>query len=214
MKLSYRIIIAKTFIHVALISHLLSLVYGLLNRGLGVNLIETLTHVTGEWGLRLLLITLAITPIRRLLHWNSLLRFRRLLGLWSFVYISLHFLIFLVFDHYFDWLAIFEDIIDRPYISVGFAAFLLMIPLTITSVSALQRKMGRSWMRLHQLVYVVAVLAVVHFLWLVKSDLLEPLVYGAVLFVLLSVRLFFFGRKKWSRYKPARNKATIKSVAP
>lgn len=199
--LSARYIPYIKFLLIAAISvHIAYLIYGLINGGLGVNPIETLTHTTGEWGLNLLLITLAITPLRRLFHWNSLIRFRRLLGLCSFFYIFLHFMIFLVFDHFFDWLGIWQDIVKRPYIFAGMLAFVIMLPLAVTSVSSLQRRMGQYWLKLHRLVYFVGILGVLHYLWLVKADLLEPLLYALVLAVLLFVRVYFFVRKRWGRF--------------
>ncbi len=180
------------------ISHFAYLTFGVIENTLGANPIEVLTHSTGEWGLRLLLVTLAITPCRRLFGWNSLLKFRRFLGLWSFFYILCHFLIFIIFDHLLDIKSIVEDIIDRPYISFGFASFILLLPLAVTSFAFLQRKMGKAWLRLHQLVYVAAILGVVHFWWLVKADVAEPLIYGAILLLLLLIRLRFFYKKRYN----------------
>lgn len=176
--------------------HFMYLIFALLNQRLGENPIEALTHITGEWGLRLLIATLAITPLRRLFHWNSLARFRRLLGVCSFVYLLAHFLIFLVFDHFFDILSIVEDIVERPYITVGFLAFVGMLPLAITSLSALQRKMGKYWVQLHRLVYGIVVLAVLHYWWLVKADVLLPAIYAVIVLMLFAVRIYFFTKKK------------------
>jgi sulfoxide reductase heme-binding subunit YedZ len=192
-----RITWLKALIVSACVAHFTYLIVAVFTDDLGPNPIESLTHVTGEWGLRLLLLTLAITPLRRLLHWNSLARFRRLLGLCSFVYICAHFAIFLVFDHFFDWLAIINDIFEHPYISVGFIAFILMLPLAITSVNSLQRKMGKSWLSLHKSVYLVGILAIIHYWWLVKADVLLPLVYGAILACLFLIRGYFFIKKRW-----------------
>jgi len=157
----------------------------------GANPVETLTHHTGLWGLRFLLLTLAVTPLRRLTGWNWLIRFRRMLGLFAFFYVCLHLGIYLVFDHFFDWRAIGADIVKRPYITVGFLAFLLLIPLAVTSTNGMIRRLGgRRWQQLHQLVYVIGVLAVLHFAWLVKADLLQPAVYGLILAALLGYRLW------------------------
>jgi sulfoxide reductase heme-binding subunit YedZ len=182
------------------VSHFVYLTLGTFYGWLGANPVETLTHVTGEWGLRLLWITLAVTPLRRLFHWNFLLRYRRILGVCSFVYISAHLSIFLVFDHFFDWLSIIDDIIERPYITVGFAAYVLMVPLAITSLNYWQKKMGKAWFTLHRSVYVVGGLAVIHYWWLVKADVLEPLVYAIILLALLGLRGFF----SWQKKKPRR----------
>ncbi len=187
----------KALVILACVLHFTYLFYAVFSERLGPNPIEVLTHTTGEWGLRLLLLTLAITPLRRLFRWNWLVSFRRLLGLCSFSYIVAHFAIFLVFDHFFDWLSMIEDIVERPYITVGFIAFVLMVPLAITSLSVLQRKMGKYWGRLHQLVYVVGLLAIVHYWWLVKADILPPLIYGTLLVLLLLVRVHYFSVKRW-----------------
>lgn len=172
------------------------LVFGLFAGRLGANPVETMTHETGDWSLRLLLLTLAITPLRRLTGWQWLQRFRRMLGLFTFFYVVLHFSVYLVFDHFFDPRAILEDIIERPYITVGFAAFMLLIPLAITSTQGMMRRLGRNWQRLHRLVYPIAILAVLHFLWLVKADLREPLIYAAILALLLGYRLGHHYRRR------------------
>ena len=157
--------------------------------GLGPNPVETLTHVTGDWALRFLLIGLAVTPLRRLTGQVALVRFRRMLGLFAFFYASLHFATYLWLDQFFAWGAIVEDVLKRPYITVGFAAFLLMVPLAITSTRASMRKLGRRWQQLHRLVYFVGLLGVLHYLWLVKADVTEPLIYGAILALLLALRI-------------------------
>lgn len=168
------------------------LAYGWFNNTLGANPIETVTHTTGEWTLRMLLITLAVTPLRRLtgLHW--LLRLRRQLGLFAFAYASMHFATYVWLDLYFEWNAIALDIIERPFITVGFAAFVLLIPLAATSNQAAIRRMGgRKWLSLHRSVYAIAILAIIHYAWLVKADLLKPIVYGLILVVLLGARAWW-----------------------
>ena len=159
---------------------------------LGANPIETITRASGEWTLRFLLITLAVTPLRRLtgLHW--LLRLRRMLGLYAFAYATTHFAIYLWLDQFFDWRAIALDILERPFITVGFAAFVLLIPLAATSNSfAIRRLGGRQWQSLHRSVYAIAIIAVVHFWWLVKADVLEPAIYALILAALLGVRAWW-----------------------
>ena len=193
---TYGVRVAKIIIVVFLLLHIAYLVWGVFNDHLGVNPVETLTHVTGEWGFYFLLATLAVTPLRRFFRWNILLKFRRMLGLCSFIYISLHFLVFILFDHFFDITSILEDIVERPYITVGFVALLLMIPLAVTSFKALQKKMGKQWFRLHQIVYIVALMGLVHYWWLVKADVLWPFVYGVVLAILLGSRVYFFIKKR------------------
>jgi len=166
---------------------------------LGANPVETLTHHTGVWGLRFLLLTLTITPLRRLSGWNWLLRYRRMLGLFAFFYALLHFAIYLVFDQFFDPTAIARDVLKRPYITVGFLAFVLLLPLAATSTNAMIRRLGaRRWQRLHRLVYAIGLLVILHYLWLVKADLSRPLAYAAVLVLLLGYRLWFHYRHKLS----------------
>ncbi len=155
---------------------------------LGANPIEELTHETGEWALRGLLLTLAVTPARRLLGWSWLAPLRRTFGLLAFGYACLHFATWLVLDHFFDWALIVEDVLERRYVTVGFASFALLVPLAATSTKAMMRRLGRRWNALHRLAYAAAAGGVVHFLWLVKADSREPLVYGAILAVLLGYR--------------------------
>ena len=156
---------------------------------LGANPVEEVLNVCGKTALNLLLLTLCITPIRRSTGVNRLIAFRRLLGLFSFFYLVLHFLVYLFLDRAMEWRTIITDVAERPYITVGFAALLMMIPLAATSTNALQRRLGRNWGRLHRLVYVIAVLGVVHFWWQVKLDVAEPLLYAVLLTVLLGVRV-------------------------
>ena len=167
------------------------MVFDAFTDGLGANPIEALTHQTGTWALRLLLITLAVTPARRLLNWVWTTRLRRMLGLYAFFYALLHFLTYLVLDQFFAWDDILKDIVKRPYISIGFAAFVLLIPLAVTSTNGMIRRLGPRWNQLHQLVYVIAVCAVFHYLWLVKADNLQPLIYAGILLALLAVRAWF-----------------------
>jgi sulfoxide reductase heme-binding subunit YedZ len=165
--------------------------------GVTANPIEFITHTLGWWALALLLVTLSVTPLRRLLDMPWLLRLRRMLGLYAFFYVSLHFLTWLVVDQFFDWQDIVKDIIKRPYITVGFSAFVLLIPLAATSTNAMARRLGAArWQLLHRLVYVIATLGVVHFWWLVKKDIREPALFASVLAILLGVRLIHARRRK------------------
>ena len=157
--------------------------------GLGANPIEFITHSTGTWTLTGLMVTLSVTPLRRLTGRAELIRYRRMLGLFTFFYASLHFVTYVWLDQFFDPAAIAKDIIKRPFITIGFAAFVLLIPLAATSTHAMMRRLGRRWQQLHRLVYLIAMLGVVHYVWLVKKDLTQPLIYGAVLAVLLVMRL-------------------------
>ena len=159
---------------------------------LGANPVETLSHRTGDWSLRFLLLTLAVTPLRRLSGWNGLQKFRRMLGLFAFFYVCLHFGVYLIFDQFFDWAGIVEDVAKRPYITVGFTGWLLLIPLAVTSTNGMIKRLGRNWQRLHRLVYLIGILGVLHYLWLVKADHTEPLLYGGVRAVLLGYRLWWW----------------------
>lgn len=168
---------------------LLLAAFGIAGYTLGANPIETLLHEAGQWGLRFLLLTLSITPLRRLTGFNWLIRFRRMLGLFSFFYILSHFLIYALLDQRLDLTAVVADIIERPYITLGIAGLLLLIPLALTSTKSMMRRLGRHWQRLHRLVYPAAILGVWHFWWQVKQDIREPLVYALILGVLLGWRL-------------------------
>jgi sulfoxide reductase heme-binding subunit YedZ len=170
--------------------------FGVGGLSLGANPIEELIHSLGKWGLKLLLITLAVTPLRKLTGWNWLLRLRRMLGLFAFFYVALHFLVYAGLDQRFDAVAIFEDIAKRPYITVGMTALLLLIPLAVTSTNRMMRRLGKNWQKLHRLVYVIAILGVWHFYWQVKLDTLEALVYAGILFALLGYRLVDGRRRK------------------
>lgn len=157
---------------------------------LGANPAEYITRATGDWTLRFLLLTLAVSPLRKLTGWHALARYRRMLGLFAFFYATLHLSSYLTFDHAFDVAAIFKDIVKRPFITVGFAALLLMAPLATTSTNTMVKRLGaRRWRALHKLVYLIAPLGVLHFWWMVKADLTEPVIYAAILALLLGVRL-------------------------
>jgi sulfoxide reductase heme-binding subunit YedZ len=156
---------------------------------LGANPIETITRFTGSWALILLLASLSVTPLRRMTGWNELIKFRRMLGLFAFFYAALHFATYVVLDLYFDLSAIAKDVLKRPYITVGFTALVLMIPLAVTSTAGMIRRLGKRWRQLHYMVYAIAILGVVHFYWLVKADITRPAQYGAVLALLLGFRL-------------------------
>lgn len=161
---------------------------GLLFSG-AVNPIEFITRSTGTWALVGLLLTLSITPLRQITGWNRLIQFRRMLGLFAFFYALLHFTTYIWLDQFFDFSAILKDIIKRPFITLGFATFVLLIPLAVTSTNGWMRRLKRNWGRLHRLIYLIAPLAVIHYFWLVKKDLTQPLIYGAILLVLLGWRV-------------------------
>ncbi len=159
---------------------------------LGANPIEAVTRGMGTWTLNFLLITLAVTPVRKLTGWHGALRLRRMLGLFTFFYAALHLTSYLWFDQFFDWGEIAQDILKRPFITVGMAAFALLVPLAVTSSNfAIRRLGGRRWQALHRTVYVIGILAVLHYSWLVKVDQSQPLLYGGILFVLLGLRTWW-----------------------
>ena len=190
-KIDWRWVGLKAAAHALALWPLLTLVRGVRSDTLGADPVAALTHATGDWALRLLLLGLAMTPLRRLLGQPWPIRFRRLIGLYAFFYACLHLAIYLVLDLQGYWTQIFEDIVKRPYITVGFTAWLLLLPMAITSTRGWMRRLGRRWGQLHRLVYVAGGLAVLHFLWLVKSDLREPLIYAGVLALLLGLRLWW-----------------------
>ena len=175
------------------------LVWDSVTGGLSVNPVEDITHRTGDWALRFILVALAVTPVRWISGWNPIIRYRRMGGLLAFFYASLHFSTYIVFDHFFDVSSIFEDVAERKYVTAGFVGFVLMLPLAITSTQGWIRRLGKLWSLLHRLIYVVAIAGVVHFLWLVKLENSEPLVYAAVLAVLLGSRLIRFYLAEASR---------------
>lgn len=181
--------VAKPLVFVLCLVPFLILAYGTAIGDLGANPLERVTDVTGEWGLRFLLFSLAVTPLRQLTGMTQLLRFRRMLGLFAFFYVSLHFLTWLGLDQQFSWNNIVADIAKRPYVTVGFLAWLLLVPLAVTSTKGMMRRLGRRWKSLHKLIYLIAPLGVLHYVWLVKADVLEPAIYGGILAVLLAIRL-------------------------
>jgi sulfoxide reductase heme-binding subunit YedZ len=170
--------------------------FNIAGMSLGANPIEELIHRFGKWGLKFLLITLAVTPVKLLTGWLWLLRFRRMLGLFAFFYIMMHFLTYAGLDQRFDLAIIVEDVVERPFITIGMVALCLLIPLAVTSTRAMQRRLGRNWQRIHRLVYLIAALGVWHFYWQVKLDTLEPLIYAFILAILLGYRWRRSLRKK------------------
>lgn len=168
---------------------LLGLAIGFYRDELGADPIEKITHETGDWGLRFLLLTLSVTPLRKFSGWNWLAPHRRSLGLVCFSYACLHFATYLVFDLGFDFAFLGEDILERPYITVGFSTFTILLALALTSNKRAIRKLKKRWLTLHRLIYLAGVGAVVHFLWLVKADLREPLIYAFILAALLVTRV-------------------------
>jgi methionine sulfoxide reductase heme-binding subunit len=171
-----------------------ALAYAAATGGLGTNPIELLTHRTGWWALALLLASLAVTPLRRLTGVNELIRARRPLGLFAFLLATLHLLVYFVLDQELGFEYLVEDVLERPFITVGFTAWLLLVPLALTSTRGWIRRLGKRWRRLHTLVYAAAALGVLHFAWGVKADLREPAIFAALLALLLGARLLTRGR--------------------
>jgi sulfoxide reductase heme-binding subunit YedZ len=189
--------------------------FGIAGSTLGANPIEALLHGFGKWGLNFLLVTLAVTPVRQLARWPHLLRFRRLFGLTAFFYVAMHFLIWLGLDQGFYLAGVGEDIARRPYITIGFLALLLLIPLAVTSTDRMMRRLGRRWTKLHRLIYPIAILGVWHYYWQVKLDVREPLIYGAVLSVLLGWRAWEALRRRRTRpVRPEPRRASQESQVP
>jgi len=185
------------------------LVYNAFTDNLGANPIDAITRHTGSWALILLLVTLSVTPLRKISGWNALVKFRRMLGLFAFFYAALHFTTFLVLDHFFDFNAILKDVMKRPYVTAGFTGFVLLIPLAITSTTGMIRRLGKRWRQLHRLVYIAAAAGVLHFYWLVKADIRRPLQYGFVLALVLGYR-FFASVRAAVRRPPAQSSTVIK----
>jgi sulfoxide reductase heme-binding subunit YedZ len=174
-----------------------------LHSQLGANPIEFITHFTGDWTIRFLVITLAITPARQLLGLPDLIRFRRMIGLFAFFYGCLHFLTYIWLDKFFDLSDMWKDVVKRPFITMGFLAFVSMIPLAVTSTAGWIRRLGgRRWQMLHRLVYVSAIAGVVHYYWLVKSDVRLPLLYGTLVGILLLYRIVMKLRRSSGKPTP------------
>ena len=183
-----RVTLAKIALFLVALLPAAVLVWQVLFGDPGPDPVAHVVHETGAWTLRMLLITLAVTPLRKMTGWNVLIRFRRMLGLYAFFYATLHFASYLFLDLGAFWSQLLTDIAKRPYITVGFSAWLLLVPLAITSTNAMMRRLGKRWQKLHRLSYLIAALGVLHFIWLVKADLSEPLIYAAILAALLLAR--------------------------
>ncbi|QOY86170.1 protein-methionine-sulfoxide reductase heme-binding subunit MsrQ [Paludibaculum fermentans] len=194
----------KPVVFLAALAPLLLLVWQFFHDGLGANPLQFITHATGDWTLRFLVFTLAVTPLRKLLNLPDLIRFRRMLGLYAFFYGCLHLMTYLWFDKFFDWADIVKDIAKRPYITIGTLGLVLMIPLAITSTVGWIRRMGgKRWQMLHRLTYVSIVAGVIHYYWLVKLDVSRPLFYGGLTAILLLYRVAVWFMKSRARRVPA-----------
>ena len=182
-------------------ARLVAAAFGFAGQSLSANPVEDILHSLGLWGLKFLVLTLMVTPLRDLLGKPWLLSFRRMLGLYTFFYILMHFLTWLIIDQDFYLAGVLEDVAKRPFITIGFAAFLMLIPLAITSMNGMMRRLGKRWKKLHRLVYVIAILGVWHYYWLIKADIREPLAYAGVIALLLGYRV-------WKARKRSRVQAT------
>ena len=180
----------KPLLFILLLLPALYYAYGIWQDTLGANPLEAVIRGLGDWALRILLLTLLMSPLRRLINWAQALRLRRMLGLYAYFYVILHLLGYLWFDQFFDWEEIWFDILERPFITIGMVAVVLLTPLAITSTKGMIRRMGKNWKRLHSLVYLISILAVIHFWWMVKLDITEPAIYSGILAILLAERLY------------------------
>ena len=190
----------KPAVWVACLTPLVLLIYHFVRNELSANPVEDITNTTGIWTLRFIVATLAITPVRRLTGVNQLINYRRLIGLFAFFYGTVHFTIFFFLDHQFDFAAMWQDVLKRPYITAGFTAFVLMIPLAITSTTGWIRRLGgKRWNLLHKLIYITALAAVLHYFWKVKLDTTNPVYYGVIVAALLGVRVWSGYSKKQLR---------------
>lgn len=189
----------KILLFVAALLPAAYLTYGILYDGLGANPAEALQTQTGIWALRFLMLTLAVTPIRRLTKWNRIIQYRRMLGLFAFFYSFLHLLAYAILDRYFDFAGVWEDVAERPFITAGMVAFVLMVPLAITSTKGWIRRLGKRWQLLHRLIYISAIAAAVHYLWKVKIIGGSPVYYAVIVGILLAFRLAWPMWAQWSR---------------
>jgi sulfoxide reductase heme-binding subunit YedZ len=180
--------IAKAAVFLASLTPLYCLAYFAFTDNLGANPIEVITHWTGDSTIIFLLITLTVTPLRKISGWNDAVKFRRMLGLFAFFYACLHFTTYIWLDQFFDFRGMIKDIAKRPFITVGFTSFVLLIPLAVTSTAAMVRRLGKRWQKLHRAIYVIAAAGVIHYWWLVKKDIRWPLIYGGFLTALLGYR--------------------------
>lgn len=190
----------KVFLFMVCLVPLLRLAWGAWQNELGANPIEFVTRSLGDWTLSFLLITLTISPLRKLTGWHWILRLRRMLGLYTFFYAVLHLTTYLWLDQFFDWSAIAKDILKRPFITIGMSTFVLLIPLAVTSSNAMIRRLGgRRWQQLHRSIYVIAIFAVVHYWWMVKLDTRQPLIYAIILGMLLGIRALWREQERRSQ---------------
>ena len=193
--LDKKLVIGKPLLFLLCLLPLLLLLWDAVQQQLGANPVEALLHRSGDWSMRLLLMTLAITPLRKMSGWGWLLRFRRMLGLYAFFYALLHFTVYLWLDRGLSWMEIRVDILERPYITLGLVAFLILLALAVTSTRGMMRRLGKRWTLLHQWVYAAGLFGVIHYLWLVKADYREPGLYAAIFLFLMLFRAGGFKKR-------------------
>lgn len=203
----------KALLFVLALIPLVRLIWLGMNDNLTANPIEFIERSTGTWALIILLITLSMTPIRLMTGITWQIQLRRMMGLFMFFYACLHFTTYIWLDHWFDWSEISKHIIKHPYVLVGFSAFVLALPLALTSTNGMMRRLGARWKQLHYTVYIVAILGVLHFWWLVKKDIREPLLYAIILFVLLGIRVYYKFKKHIPLRENAKGNLQTKSIA-
>ena len=174
---------------------LILLIYGVVTNSLGVNPTETMTRTTGDWALYFIIFTLTITPLRQIFNWSWLLKYRRMLGLYAYFYACLHMLTYIWFDQFFDWTEIIKDIFKRPFITIGFITLLLLTPLAFTSTNKMMKRLKKKWKKLHKLIYLIAILGLLHYFLMTKADYKQPLMLLLVLVFLLSYRYILFIKK-------------------
>lgn len=189
-------IYVKRLIFITSLWPILSLSIAIFLNNLGANPVEFIERHFGKWALIFLCLTLSMTPLRSITHMNQWILYRRMLGLFTFFYATVHLLCYIGLDYHFAWVDIKNDIIKHRYVLVGFLGWLLLLPLAITSSDKMMRKLKFNWKRLHRLIYLIAILGVLHFLWLVKKDITEPLIYAFIIFILFLLRLNIFKRQK------------------
>ena len=186
----------KRLIFIISLWPILSLSVAIFLNNLGANPVEFIERHFGKWALIFLCLTLSMTPLRRITHMNQWILYRRMLGLFTFFYATVHLLCYIGLDYQFAWIDIKNDIIKHRYVLVGFLGWLLLLPLAITSSDKMIRKLKFNWKKLHRLIYLIAILGVLHFLWLVKKDITEPLIYAFIIFILFLLRLNIYKRQK------------------
>ncbi len=186
----------KSVVFLLSLTPFLILLYDTIQEQLGANPIETLHFSLGDWALRFLCIGLTLSPLKKLFGLSWLNRFRRMIGLFAFFYAGMHFLVYIVLDLSLSWEAFIDEVPKSPYILVGLFTFLLLVPLALTSTKGMQKRLGKYWLKLHRLVYLAGISAVVHYFWLVKSDYNEPIFYASIMFIVLIMRLFGWVKKK------------------